>query len=485
MAKPILFRFLQNNTFLSRIFLDTVFSTGIVFFYFSSMRIRIFICIVAFLGFSQLTSAQESFSLRNFESCTEARTTFQSLLSQYIDQYTYPMPMYDMGVKVPAPTLSNSVAKESSAVINVTMGASQEVVSSTNTQVRGVDESDIIKTDGKTLYTLRTSMNTIEVVDTKTLAHLTSITFPEGISVSDMYLEGSRLVVIGTKYSTSQNVMQMRWYNPDIKTIVRIYDISAPTSPRLTHTHEIDGNLRASRLSGGQLYFLTQSDFRIAPYYTNLYAKSAQKDTDILSAFDKNFTLKNIVPEIRDSVPNPKNPSRFLTSIRTSVSRCEDLSFVLPSKDMMKALQFTPTFTTIASLDIRKASAKILTQTVFGDVSEIHMSAKSLYLVSSIQKKSPSVCGPNAKCAAQSYYSSTSTLVHRFAISDGKTFYKNTTEVSGNPLNQYSMDEDSAGNFRIVTSEYDWQNGTNNDSTTVSVMNPLGKVVGSLKGIAK
>ncbi len=46
------------------------------------------------------------------------------------------------------------------------------------------------------------------------------------------------------------------------------------------------------------------------------------------------------------------------------------------------------------------------------------------------------------------------------------------------------MDEDGNGNFRLVTQLYSWSSGENKNSTTVSVVNPQGKVIGSLSGIA-
>lgn len=53
----------------------------------------------------------------------------------------------------------------------------------------GVDESDIVKTDGKNIYTYRATANTIEVVSTANLTHLSTITLPKDISGINMYLE--------------------------------------------------------------------------------------------------------------------------------------------------------------------------------------------------------------------------------------------------------------------------------------------------------
>ncbi len=279
-------------------------------------------------------------------------------------------------------------------------------------------------------------------------------------------------MVLASTYANLQPYWNSRWYNPQTKTLVQVYNISTPSKPTLSHFHTIDGYLHDSRLVDGRLYFLTQSDFRIAPYYMTKYENSKNRNTELVKAFDMNFSLKNIVPEIRDSLPNPIWRGKYITSIRSSVSQCQDLSVVLPDTKTLKTVAMTPVFTTIGSLDITKTNAKIESSLVFGAVNQIHMSATGLYLVSNITKNATNTCPPNAQCFAPTYYSSSSTLVHRFSLQNGKALYKNTTEVIGNPMNQYSMDEDAKGNFRIVTQSYSWLSGNNKNATNLSIIDP-------------
>lgn len=51
----------------------------------------------------------------------------------------------------------------------------------------------------------------------------------------------------------------------------------------------------------------------------------------------------------------------------------------------------------------------------------------------------------------------TQTLIHRFGFRGTSTNYVYSATIPGNPLNQYSMDEDANGNFRIVTHEWGTQ----------------------------
>ncbi len=71
------------------------------------------------------------------------------------------------------------------------------------------------------------------------------------------------------------------------------------------------------------------------------------------------------------------------------------------------------------------------------------------------------------------------TLVHRFAFDRLSTKYIYSTLVPGTPLSQYSMDEDSNKNFRIITSE--WKD---TQSTRLSIIGSTGRVVGKLVNIA-
>ena len=97
-----------------------------------------------------------------------------------------------------------------------------------------------------------------------------------------MYLSSGKLIILGSKYSYNNFYGMMRWYNPDNKTIVFIYDVSHPEKSVLERSVEIDGSYKDSRLVGDTLYFLSQSDLRIAPYYTNIYTKSMSMSTESL-----------------------------------------------------------------------------------------------------------------------------------------------------------------------------------------------------------
>jgi len=127
--------------------------------------------------------------------------------------------------------------------------------STTNIQVAGVDEADIVKTDGEHIYLV--SGNNVFILkahrteEAKVLANITfDKTYPVGIFVSQ-----NRLAVLGCKY----NVPSWDYYNyycVDVKTFVNVYDISNKTNPTLLRDFTISGSYFNSRMIGEYVYFV-------------------------------------------------------------------------------------------------------------------------------------------------------------------------------------------------------------------------------------
>ena len=121
--------------------------------------------------------------------------------------------------------------------------------SDTTVQVEGVDEADIVKTDGKYIYILDSGYKgkTIKIIDVtgEKPKQLKSVV-TEGIYATDMYLSGDRLILLGTSDS-------------EFSALAVIYDISDPNDPKEITRVNQSGNYNESRLIDGKLYVV--SDF--------------------------------------------------------------------------------------------------------------------------------------------------------------------------------------------------------------------------------
>lgn len=145
--------------------------------------------------------------------------------------------------------------------------------STTNVQEAGVDEADIVKTDGDYLYILKRSGSLVILsADGGSLEAVSSLQLPQSETAQEMYVDGSRLSVITSEYYTEmdtsdENVIASRSGN---RTKLYTYDITDRSNPVLTGTITQDGAYSQSRKNGEYIYLFTQ----FSPIIQDTYDKS-------------------------------------------------------------------------------------------------------------------------------------------------------------------------------------------------------------------
>jgi len=136
--------------------------------------------------------------------------------------------------------------------------------SATNIQVAGVDEADIVKTDGEYIYVVSGNRTIIVKAYPPEQARVLSEIELEG-TVVGIFVNGDRLVVFeeDTPYYPYDDI---RWgptgefympYMPLIispKTSIKVYDISDRENPRLQRELSADGQYVSSRMIGDYAY---------------------------------------------------------------------------------------------------------------------------------------------------------------------------------------------------------------------------------------
>jgi uncharacterized secreted protein with C-terminal beta-propeller domain len=123
--------------------------------------------------------------------------------------------------------------------------------SSTNVQVAGVDEADVVKTDGKYIYTLintDTIYPSIQIItaDSKKPSivgkiEFDNLHFPDGIYLSE---NGHKLTVLGKHYNNGGVV----------ESFIYVYDVSNRAKPTLTRAVTFSGYYFSSRMIGDYVY---------------------------------------------------------------------------------------------------------------------------------------------------------------------------------------------------------------------------------------
>ena len=111
--------------------------------------------------------------------------------------------------------------------------------STTNIQVEGVDEADIVKSDGKYIYVV--SGNKVVIIDAypaEGARILSEIETNE--SPTELFINGDKLVILGWAF-------------------VKVYDVSNKENPLLTRDVSFDGQYFDSRMVGNHVYVIINS----------------------------------------------------------------------------------------------------------------------------------------------------------------------------------------------------------------------------------
>lgn len=134
--------------------------------------------------------------------------------------------------------------------------------SQTNVREAGVDEGDVVKTDGSYLYILKSS-GSVRIVDIRgtKMKEIAEIQ-PEKLneSIEDLYLDGDRLMLVTTGYESSMEEAESDMYtvNRYQYTALTVYDITEREHPEMTGRITQEGDYRQSRKNGDYMYLLTQ-----------------------------------------------------------------------------------------------------------------------------------------------------------------------------------------------------------------------------------
>ena len=293
--------------------------------------------------------------------------------------------------------------------------------SGTNVQVEGVDEGDIVKTDGTYIYILRDveliimkaeGNNVTEVSHTIVgtawdMSDENSVQTTSEKSPESLYIVHDRAVVVSTYYSwTSDDSSQVNDNSNYV--VIDIFDLTDRSAPKLIKSLGQDGYPIDSRMIGDKLFLCTA-------YYV----------------FD----------------PDSKDPRFFVPCLYTD-GNAEPVPYdcigLLPQED-------STTYAVLTSYDI-SAAAMINTQSVLGGGDTVYMNQDNLYLCKTVYGDQAGESVTEGPYEVTTHTTDMSTTVNRFSVSDGKLTYAATGSVPGALNNQFSLDEYN-GNLRMATTE--------------------------------
>ncbi|MEM4527998.1 MAG: beta-propeller domain-containing protein [Desulfurococcaceae archaeon] len=132
--------------------------------------------------------------------------------------------------------------------------------SSTNIQVRGVDEQDVVKTDGRYIYILRESE--IVIFDPLSMNVIGKFKIPEESGYpyvgKGLYVFNEKLVVLASRsYPVTILPIRAYYFQAIGETLIMVIDISNISNPVIVNKIIMDGDLSGSRLVNNYLYAVT------------------------------------------------------------------------------------------------------------------------------------------------------------------------------------------------------------------------------------
>ncbi len=317
--------------------------------------------------------------------------------------------------------------------------------SQTNTQEQGVDEADLVETDGSYIYQVIGSNLTIVDARNSEKLNIASETDLKNLgNIQGAYLYEDKLTVISTAspwqfWSTSFIDYNPVSFNPTVN--VSVFDVSDPTSVVLEEKSELDGYLLSSRAVGDQVYVITQAAFGL-PQPQLIPTQGDIKELSLDASVSKDTTSISILPY---GSQRYETQAEYLARLKGQVLE-----------------QGLPTFTTI------DGAGKILQEGLLNQAQNIYkpLEENPLQLTSvSVFDVDDNQPGPQSSkgiptSGAREIYSSLDNLYLLEPDAAGTDLLKVNLdtldlvavgEAPGRVLNQFSVDEDN-GFLRIATS---------------------------------
>lgn len=332
--------------------------------------------------------------------------------------------------------------------------------SKTNVQTEGVDESDIVKTDGNYIYTVsdrEVTITDIREQNMKVAGRITVESDTTDVFVKEMYVDGDQLNLVVQKEETSLQEDDFQLYTPNPKygteedaaisegteprfyaepmyggeayqmvykvvTELRTYDISDRKNPRLAGTVSQDGSYRDSRKIGDIVYLFTEN---------YMEPSGIESETVITDEQAGGF-----IPLVNGKMISPD---------RIYLPKQGNSGFV------------------ISSTNTKKPDQVIDHVMILNDYAEIYVSKTGIYLYHTDYSEERS-----------------KTRIARFSLKNGEINGVNAATVTGEVYDTFAVSEEK-GHLRILTT--DWSGSE--DSNQLYILDENMNITGQLEGIAR
>lgn len=370
-----------------------------------------------------------------------------------------------------------SMSTPQAAVINESVPNNFLDRSSTNNQVAGVDEADIIKTDGRYIYALSgRELVIIKAEPVSEAAVLSRINFTS--RPQDILIKGNFLTVFGQDEQIYSQALYSSFKRQNPYVFLKVFDISDPVNPKQVRDLDFEGSYQDARLIGDYVYFLTNTyanylanepllprlieNGRALPYQCVGDAKCFTPEVYYFDIPYQSYSFTNIYSiNIQDSSEEVGGQAYLAESgqnlyvsqnnlyITYTQSLSEDdlerlvkrevvfIKLSQAEQEKIKQIEATPEFILNNYEKISKVQQLL----------DRYLSSLGADVQTEIQKTIDEALKLELEAKTKEMEK---TIIHKFSLKNNQIEYSAMGSVNGQVLNQFSMDEDG-DYFRIAT----------------------------------
>ena len=415
-------------------------------------------------------------SLRTFGECSELLDYLRTEAGKRVGPYG----LDDGGFGFPVPLraeVEEMATADTAASAPAPQGGDGGGFSSTNVQVAGVDEPDIVKTDGNRI--LAVAQGALHYVDVSGSQpeYRGKVDLGDGWSY-EIFMRGDRALVFSNDGSgwgpfpiaepaladSEMADIAPTPYHPTA--LIQEIDLSNPAAMAVVATLRVEGSYLSAR-SVGDVVWLSLNSYPAQFEFVYPRGPAAEEAAEAANrAIVANSELEDWLPTYRFFGPSGSS------------------SGVLTNCDQVYAPDEFSGFSVLSVLTLSLAGP--LTSgdaaSVMADGQTLYGSGTSLYLANSTWEQ-PEIARDDIAPAPEDWY----TEVHKFSVSAGAPArYEASGTVPGHLLNQFSMDEHN-GYFRVATTIGEPWN-TETSESQIAVLEQQGRrlvEVGMVGGLGK
>lgn len=294
--------------------------------------------------------------------------------------------------------------------------------SDTNVRQEGVGEGDVVKTDGRYIYTLSDD-GEISIVDTEGGMKEAGV-INEDRPVLEFYVSDDRLMMVtyaAEKSTAAEDRDEVDssyyYYGYNSGVAVVTYDLSDKETPKKLGEVTQSGSYESSRLAGDYLYVFSS-------FHADMYAAPEARDSYIPQAGG------SLIGESSIYLPETENPTQYLV---------------------------------ITSMDIKSPDKLADSRAVFSGYGELYVSNENIYWY-------------EEKTVSSFSELESRTVIRKISYRDGQLEPVAKAEVPGAVDDSFSIDE-YEGNLRVVT--------TDDEANGLYILDGNMKELGRINNLAK